>query len=120
MGNCCSGANDEKHVTMHDVQDTKRTKTRKSKGKGTALAENEGFAEFKEEVSKGMDLYTDVDKFESDDEDDEEDFDSDIITLERKGKTKELFKKKFLSNVVKHCSAKVKEQFDELGPFKYR
>lgn len=67
-----------------------------------------------------MDLWTDVDKLESDNEGDDEDFDSDVITLKRKGNTKELFKREFMDKIVKHCSDKVQSSYNELGPFRYR
>lgn len=121
MGNCCSACTEERHVTLSEVKqrDTK-AKQRRSKGAGASPNGKQNFREFEEEFDTNMDLWTDVGKFESDTEEDDEDFESDNITLKRKGKTKELFKKEFMDKIVKHCSDKVQSSYNELGPFKYR
>lgn len=132
MGSCCSGS-DEKHVKMGDMNKTNRSSTSKratKNMKGTSLSNDnpqfddntkEIFSDFQDKFrDESENLFTDPGNHMSDNEDDEEDMDNDEISLKRKGKTKELFKKAFMNKIIKYCSENVQEKFKELGPFKYR
>ena len=49
-----------------------------------------------------------------------EDLNNSNITLSRRGKTKNLFKKKVMDKIVSYCSDSVKEIYKERGPFCFK
>ena len=122
MGNCCAGSDDQGN-TKTDVGRRSPKKGRKNKKakKGGALTQNE-FEGFTEEVQNEHkdDLWSNVSDFESDEETDEDDFPKDTVTLERKGHTKDLFKKEFMDKVIEYCPEEVRKIYKKMGPFQYR
>lgn len=116
MGSCCAAENNR------EVTETSIGKKKVKKGrKGRTLTKNE-VKQFTEEVQdeEEEDLWSNVSDFESDDETDEKEFKKDTVTLERKGKTKDLFRKDFMNKVIKYCTADVRDTFKKLGAFQFR
>lgn len=127
MGNCCSNEENKDAITTKAVKQRspgKNKKTSKRKAKGAAVNDEQiqRFETFEKDIDKEEDeeLFTHPDLFEQDQESDDEDLDSDKITLKRKGETKDIFKENFMKKVIKHCSKEVRNKWKSLGPAQYR
>jgi predicted phage gp36 major capsid-like protein len=126
MGNCCSNDNQDA-ITTKDVKGRspdrkKRTSRRKAKGAAVDDEQVQRFETFEKDINKeeAEELWTNPDLFEQDEESDDDDMESDKITLKRKGETKDLFKESFMKKAVKHCSKDVRTKWKSLGTLQYR
>lgn len=120
MGNCCA-TEDNKNKETVEVEKRKKTQNKKKpKAKGAIIDDDAINNIFEEKGDIEEQLWTDSSTMENDKQTDEFDFDSDEISLVRKGITLPLFKEEVFTKVKGHMDKDVKARMDKLGPFKYR
>jgi len=101
----------------------KKSKGKSSNGpkKGRTLTQDE-FEQFKQEVKDDEidDLWSNPGDWETDDDSDSDEFNKDLVDLDKKGNTKSLFRSNFMDKLHEYLADDVLAKHGELGPFQYR
>lgn len=124
MGACCT--KEDLEMGESDVTGRKNTKMstkRKPKKTGAGISPevvNEVFEEKEFNNDKEETLWDESTTVEADEITDEQYFDKDYVTLERKGVTMPLFKDIITAKIRENLRATVKEVYEKIGQFNYR